>query len=441
MTNKHDFIEIPHFHNLHGNVQLPGSKSIANRVLLCSALSQAKTQIQNLPNADDIDVLIKNLPLLGVKVECQQSQSTNSFDCSIDGTEGIFHNKNIHPKPIELYLENAGTAFRPLCAILSASYGNFKLIGNEQMNQRPISDLVKALKSLEIEISCSENGCPPVEIKGRGFKGGTVHLNAGLSSQFVSALLMASPLSKNDTSLFLNDKPVSLPYIDLTIDTLSQFSIDIKKINDQEYFIKSKQNYQSPKSFHVEGDATAATYFLAIGSLPGCGPIEIFGLGKNSSQGDLNFVNLLEKMGAKITRKENSIKVSGPTKNTQLSSLGKINMNSMPDAAMTMAVLALFADGETHITDIENLRIKESNRIGGLKNELGKLGATVIEGKSDLKIIPPKQLTTASIETYQDHRMAMAFSIAGYGTNLKILNPNCVSKTYKNYFKDFFNLY
>ena len=291
-------ITIPRFKKFKGEVILPGSKSIANRVLLCAALAHGVTKIQNLPFADDISILLTALPKLGIKLNLKKNK--NSYTAEIKGNSGAFNTS----KEINLYLENAGTAFRPLCAILCAGNGEFLLTGNEQMHKRPIKDLVDSLKSLNVNIECNEN-YPPVKIKANGLKGGIVKINANISSQFVSALLMAAPLSENPTTIKLENPSVSQPYINMTISILSKFGIIINKINELEYFIPPKQNYISPKKFFIEGDATAATYFLTAGSLPDCGKVKVKGLGLNSIQGDIEYVKILNSIGAKINIKKN----------------------------------------------------------------------------------------------------------------------------------------
>ena len=427
---------IPRFKNFNGNIKLPGSKSIANRILLCCALSKGTSYITDLPLADDIQILLEALPQLGISLVQQEHQSSDlQYEITSQG----------HPFSVSkatLQLQNAGTAIRPLTAILCAGKGDFILSGNKRMQQRPIADLCVALKSLGADIQCAENGCPPVRIQANGLQGGEVSLLANASSQFVSALLMAAPLCQSNLSIRLENESVSQPYIDMTLAILEKFNIRIQQHSKQHYTIPAPQKYQAPQKFTIEGDATAATYFAGAAALPGCGPIHIENLGFTSIQGDLKFMELLARMGAEVNISKNHSEVRGPKrtqKQTRLKALD-INMNDMPDAAMTLAVLALFCDGTTHIRDIANLRLKESERIRGLKNELEKLGAKVEETKDSLHITPPKNLRNARIECYDDHRMAMAFSLAAYGAEVEINAPLCVSKTYKNFFNDFLPL-
>ena len=335
-----------------------------------------------------------------------------------------------------MYLENAGTAMRPLTAILSAGEGHYLLEGSARMYQRPILDLVEALQKMGVSIQCSPQGCPPVEIQAKTLKGGRVDLSAKHSSQYVSALLFVAPLAQEDVHLHLFDKPVSEPYIDLSIDVLQKFKIQIEKRSSQEYFIPAPQIFSSLQDIYIEGDATAASYFLGAGALPGCGPVTVHSLGKNSKQGDIGFVKILERMGAKVEYGEKQISVQGPPRQEHLRALD-VDMNDMPDAAMTLAVLALYANGPTKIRGIANLRLKESERIKALRMELVKVGAIIEEETSSLCITPPKELRKVSIKTYEDHRMAMAFSLLSYGTDVEIQDYNCVEKTYRNFFDDF----
>ena len=429
-------LKIPQFKSFRGSVKLPGSKSIANRVLLCAALSKGETQISNLPSVEDIEVLLKALKKLGIVIEASPHPREDHLLVKSGG--GPFSLKST-----ELYLGNAGTAYRPLTAILCASPPHpnrkFLLKGSSQMHRRPIGDLVQALKDLGVDIRCSPKGTPPVEIRSQGIEGGKVELRAETSSQFVSALLFAAPLAKRALEIELKGKVTSRPYIGLSLHVLKKFGISVEQRDPNHFFIPAPQNYISPaETFHIEGDATAATYFLAAGALPNCGPVRVYGLGLDSLQGDLKFTELLTRMGAHVEIEKNTIEVRGPNKKT-LQALD-VDMNDMPDAAMSLAVLALFCKGSTHIHGIANLRLKESERIKGLKQELEKLGAQVQEGAASLHIHPPQKVRPAIIESYQDHRMAMAFAIAAYGTHITIKNPSCVAKTYRSFFSDFTRL-
>ncbi len=427
-------LQIAPFHSFYGTVDLPGSKSIANRALLCAALAKGTTQLCQLPLADDIDVLLAALPKLGVSLELMPRLSKTK----VHGLGAPFSVS----KKVELYLANAGTALRPLTAILSAGYGSFVLQGNARMRQRPIGDLVQALQELGVEIHCAWNACPPVYIHAKGLhfakEGGHIFVRAQASSQYVSALLMAAPLSHGNLTIELSGKVVSRPYIDLTIAVMREFGIRVREEGANCFFIPSPQTYKAVASYTIEKDASAASYFLAAGALPGCGPVRIEGLGSSSRQGDIAFAKLLAQMGASLQLKEHSIEICGPSKKEmpRLRALD-VNMNDMPDAAMTLAVLALFCDGRMRIRDIANLRLKESERIEGLKKELEKLGASVQAAQDSLYITPPSRCRPASIACYGDHRMAMSFALAAYETGIIIEDPDCCAKTYKNFFTDF----
>ena len=429
-------IKLRNFKSFRGSVMLPGSKSIANRVLLCAALSKGKSQILNLPPAEDVEVLIRALKKLGIRMK--ETPYPGGRGLEIEGNGGSFS-----PKSKTLYLGNAGTAIRPLTAILCAASlppgTKFFLKGDQQMNRRPIGDLVEALLALGADLHCSPHGTPPVEIHSSGLKGVEVELRAENSSQFISSLLLAAPLSKRPLTIHLKGKVTSRPYITLTLNILKKFGISIEERGARSFFAPAPQTYIPPKEpFSIEGDATAATYFLAAGALPNCGPVRVHGLGMGSLQGDLKFTELLKQMGARIELEQNSIEVRGPKK-TSLKALD-LDMNDMPDAAMSLAVLSLFCEGSAHIRGIANLRLKESERIAGLKRELEKLGAKVEEGPESLHIEGPAKISPALIESYQDHRMAMAFAIAAYGAHITIKNPACVAKTYRGFFSDFSRL-
>lgn len=408
-----------------GAVQLPGSKSLANRLLLLSALAKGRTVLQSLPDADDVQVLLRLLPSLGIHVEVSGTSAV------IEGAGGPF--------PVSqaiLQVENAGTAMRPLVAVLCAGKGRFVIDGNEQMRRRPIGDLIRGLSELGLDVKGTENRtgsgvdlCPPVTITASGIPGGTARLSGNISSQFISALLLASPLAASPVTIQIEGDPVSKPYIDMTLQVMQQFGVSVGR-SGYSSFVVPASVYQSPGTLTIEGDATAATYFMSLGALSG--PVTVRSLYPDSLQGDVRYAAILERMGAHVEKSGDSITVSrGALRGID------IDMNDMPDAAMTLAVLALFASGETRIRNIANLRVKESERIRGLATELRKLGADVEETEDSLTVRPPRALMPAVIETYRDHRMAMAFSLASYGTDLTILDPSCVNKTYPGYFHDF----
>lgn len=425
-------LKLSRYSTVRGTVRLPGSKSIANRALLLSALARGSTRLWNLPEAEDIAALRAALPQLGVALESHEEQGREVL--TVQGCNGPFPAPAAH-----LNLENAGTALRPLVAALAASRGDYVIDGNEQMRRRPIRDLTDGLMRLGVDVAPAENGCPPVRLVARGLPGGETELSGTVSSQFVSALLMAAPLARSPIRLRLPEEPVSKPYIDLTIAMMAEFGASVTMDGYRSYYVEAPQTYVSPGEYSVEGDATAATYFLGAGALPGSGPVRVLGLGGKSRQGDLGFIEILRRLGASVAVGDDWLEARGPAAGTRLNAID-VDMNDMPDAAMTLAVLALFAQGTTRIRNIANLRVKESERIRGLRLELEKLGAQVEEGADYLYITAPDSLRPAAIETYRDHRMAMAFALAAYGVDLTILDPACVGKTYVRFFDDFLPL-
>lgn len=442
-------LAIPRFHKFTGQVALPGSKSIANRAILMAALCAGRTRLSNLPAAEDVEHLLIVLPALGVRlftlVNAKEEALTDAEaiiaalhkrqDIILEARGGAF----VCERAV-LNIENAGTAMRPLVAVLAAGRGHFTIDGNQQMRRRPIGDLVQGLASLGVKIHCTDTNFPPVTIDAQGLPPGRVELSGKVSSQFISAILLAAPLAQAEAiELILPEEPVSKPYIDLTLAMLAEFGIKVQHRGYRYFKIEGAQTFRSPGVYAVEGDASAATYFLAAGGLPGLGPVRIDGLGSGSRQGDIEFVNLMREMGASVQVNRDHLMVKGPAAGTKLRAVDR-DMNAMPDAAMTLAILALFADGETHIRNIENLRVKESERIAGLRSELEKLGAQVREDRDALHITPPESLQPARIATFKDHRMAMAFSVAAFGTDLELEDPACVAKTYRHFFEDFLPL-
>ncbi|WP_343188915.1 3-phosphoshikimate 1-carboxyvinyltransferase [Buchnera aphidicola (Chaitoregma tattakana)] len=412
---------------VNGVIDLPGSKSISNRVLLMSALSDSKTILKNFLFSEDTKYMLDALKKIGILFDCNLKKK----QLKVFGSKESFKVK----KKLSIFLGNAGTAMRPLVAIFSLYKNHIQLYGNKRMNLRPIKHLVDALKQSGAIIDYKDiNGYPPVIIKG-GFSGGKIHLNCTISSQFLTSLLMTAPLALNDTEIFIKNGLVSKPYIDITIKLMQVFGIKVFNKNYTHFKICSNQNYISPGAFLIEGDASSASYFLAAGSIKG-GKVRVNGIGKNSIQGDIKFVEVLKKMGSEIKIKNNYITV----KKGNLKSV-TLDMNDMPDVAMTTAMLALFSSGETLITNIYNWRVKETDRISAMSKELKKIGSIVTEGKDFIKISPPKQFISAEISTYDDHRIAMCFSlIALSGKKVTILNPKCVNKTFPEYFKIFFSI-
>jgi len=406
-----------------GQVTLPGSKSITNRILLLSAIAKGETTIKHPLQSDDTHHMIEALKILQVDL----TQKENG-DILIQGARGQFKNKSA-----EIFLGNAGTAFRPLTAALAFSQGDYMLSGVPRMHERPIKDLVDALLQLNAAITyLNEEGYPPLRISpSEIIINGSVKIRGDISSQFLTALLMAIPLTKKEVSIEIVGDLISKPYIDITLNLMNRFGVQVKKIDWQYFVIPGSGGYVSPGEIFVEGDASSASYFLAAGAL--AGDIEVKGIGKNSIQGDIKFTEALTLMGAEIQILEGSIKAS------KASTLQAINLdcNHIPDAAMTLAVLALFANGTTKLHNIGSWRVKETDRIKAMATELKKLGAEVVEGEDFIEITPPLHIKeNIEIDTYDDHRIAMCFSLVSLKNIPIIINdPACVNKTFPTYFK------
>ena len=409
-----------------GKIYLPGSKSITNRVLLMSALSNGETLIQNYLDSDDTQQMLNALKILKVEFNIVEKK-----DILVKGCNHNFPNKNA-----KLFLGNAGTAFRPLTAVLAIMGGEYILKGINRMHERPIKDLVDSLIKIGAEIDYIENpGYPPLKISpGNIICDKNIKIKGNVSSQYLTSLLIAAPLSNQDLKIQIIGNLISKPYIDITLKLLAQFGIKYKKNNEWTNFaLSSSSRFKSPKTIKVEGDASSASYFFAAGAIGGS--VEVANINKSSIQGDLEFLKIIKKMGANVEYLSNSIKVS---KNQQLVGM-VVDCRNIPDAAMTLAILALFAKGPTTLKSIGSWRVKETDRISAMETELKKLGATVSTTKSSITIKPPKILNNNTIiDTYDDHRMAMCFSLVCLANkNIVINDPECTNKTYPNFFKDF----
>lgn len=408
-----------------GIVNVPGSKSLSNRALLLAALAQGQTHLTNLLDSEDIHHMLNALTALGIEYRLSEDKT----ECWVIGNGGPFKSA----VPLSLFLGNAGTAMRPLCAALAASQGKFELTGEPRMEERPIGALVDALLQGGAQIEYLKNpGYPPLNIQGKSLDGGKISVDGSVSSQFLTALLMAAPLFEHDSNIKIVGELVSKPYIDITLDTMAKFGVKVENNHYQNFIVKGQQTYQSPGKFLVEGDASSASYFLAAGAIKG-GTVKVTGVGKGSIQGDIKFAEVLEKMGAKITWSDDYIEVTGaPLHGVDL------DMNHIPDAAMTIATTALFATGTTSIRNIYNWRVKETDRLAAMSCELRKVGAIVEEGHDYITIIPPKNMIHAEIDTYNDHRVAMCFSLVALGeTAVTINDPSCTAKTFPDYFSRF----
>jgi len=408
-----------------GKIFLPGSKSITNRVLLMSALSSGETLVENYLDSDDTQQMLNALETLNVRYKVVKNKHILIKGC----------NHNFPNKKATLFLGNAGTAFRPITAVLAVIGGEYHLKGIKRMHERPIKDLVDALTQIGAKIDYKDKlGYPPLIISSGNIQcDKNIKIKGNVSSQFLTALLIAGPLCNQNIKIQIVGKLVSKPYIDITLKLLSQFGIEYKNNGWKNFILKAPSRFKGPKKIQVEGDASSASYFFAAGAI--AGSVEVVNINKSSIQGDLEFLKVIKKMGAKIEYLSNSIKVS---KNQGLVGMA-IDCKNIPDAAMTLAILALFAKGTTTLKSIESWRVKETDRILAMKTELRKLGAFVITSKSSITIKPPKVINNnITINTYDDHRMAMCFSLVCLSNkNIIINDPKCTNKTYPNFFKDF----
>jgi 3-phosphoshikimate 1-carboxyvinyltransferase len=420
------YLDLQPVTQMRGNIILPGSKSISNRTLLLAALAEGETEVKGLLESDDTARMLDALRALGV--QCARDGSSNDY--LVRGAAGAFP-----VKQAELFLGNAGTAFRPLTAALALMDGCYKLSGVPRMHERPIGDLADALRQLGAQIRYLANeGFPPLQIEpARAAAQSSVKVRGNVSSQFLTALLMASPLLGQTTTIEVVGELISKPYVDITLNLMRRFGIEVERENWRHFVLPARQPYRSPGRIYVEGDASSASYFLAAGAIAG-GPLRVEGVGRDSIQGDVRFADVVQRMGAKITIGDHWIEVQA---NGKLHALDE-DFNHIPDAAMTVAVMALFADGPSTLRNIASWRVKETDRITAMATELRKLGAEVEEGADYLRITPPLKLRSASIDTYDDHRMAMCFSLAALGgVPVRINDPGCVNKTFPTYFAEF----
>ncbi len=418
MTNT---IEIKPIKNLDAVVTVPGSKSITNRALILGALAEGKSSIKNGLFSDDTKYMIAALKELGIDV------SDNPVDCSIsiNGSSPI-----ITAPSANLFVGNAGTAMRFLTAFLTLGNGRFEIDGVERMRSRPIQDLIDGLNQLGTDaVSKNGTGCPPVLINANSLKGGICRVKGDLSSQYISALLMVAPCAASDVTIEIIGDLVSKRYVDITLSIMKYFGADVENRSYNEFIIKSGAGYAA-KEYYVEADASSASYFLAAAAITG-GKVRVNGIGRGSVQGDANFSALLEKMGCKVEKGDDYTEVTGgPLKGIDA------DMSEMPDLAQTLAVAAIFAKGKTRITNVANLRIKETDRIKAVVTELAKFGVKCVEHEDGFEIEPPLSLNPAVIDTYDDHRMAMSFALAGLNVEgVKINDPECVSKSFPDFFE------
>jgi len=422
--------------SIDGTVTLPGSKSLSNRCLLLAALSEGNTKVENLLESDDIRYMLEALDKLQVPLDKAENDPTT---VTVTGQAGPI-NSPFGDEVVDLFLGNAGTAMRPLAAALCMGEGKFVLDGVPRMRERPIADLIDGLVQLGADVSCvAETGCPPVTIDAKGLKGGEASISGKMSSQFLSSLLMAAPAATGDVTISIKDELISAPYVALTIGLMKKFGVNVQITGElagtPSFHIPASEKYVSPQSILVEGDASSASYFLAGATITG-GTVTVRGCGSESVQGDVAFANVMEQMGATVTWAPESITITRDP-STRLKGVD-VDCGEIPDAAMTLAVAALFAEGPTTIRNVYSWRLKETERMKAIVAECTKLGATVEEFRDYCIIHPPKDNKlndNVLIETYDDHRMAMAFSLAACaGVNVIINDPGCTAKTFPTYF-------
>lgn len=411
----------------------PGSKSITNRALNLAALSRGRTVLEGALDCEDTRLLFGALEQLGLDVRHEPEAAR----MTVEGQGGLFRNDSA-----DLDVGNSGTTARFLTATLAFSEGDYRLHGKPRMHQRPIGDLLDAISELGGKVYSENNDrCPPLKIHGIR---GRLHLAVprrttvagSVSSQFLSALLMAAPAASQDgpVKIAVSGRLVSKPYISMTLAMMESFGLTVDRNNDlSEFRFEPQTNYRTPGLYRIEPDASAASYFFAAAAVCG-GSVTVPGLSRRSLQGDVAFAGALEKMGCDVLWSDDSIRVSRPP-DRPLRGVS-LDMNAFSDTAQTLAVVALFAEGATEISNIEHVRHKETDRITDLAAELRKFGAAVEERRDGLRIVPPETLRAATVETYDDHRMAMSFAVAGLRVSgVKILDPDCVRKTFPNFFE------
>lgn len=421
--------EVPEFLSLtpcppvRGSIRPPGSKSITNRALVCAALAEGTSTLSGALDSEDTEVMIDSLHRLGIQVR-RQEEGTKLI---VSGCSG-----NLPASEADLFVGNSGTTIRFLTALATLGRGTFRLDGVPRMHERPIADLLAALNQLGADVrSEAGTGCPPVIVKANGLPGGKATIRGDISSQFLSGLLMAAPLAQMNVELLVEGELVSRPYVTMTIGVMREFGVEAHFSGLSRFLIAGQQRYRGCE-YAIEPDASAASYFWGLAAVTG-GEVTVAGLGQRALQGDVAFVQCLEQMGCRV-----SYNSCGTTVTASAAPLRGIdvNMNAISDTAQTLAVVALFADGPTTIRGVAHIRHKETDRIGDLARELRKLGAKVDEFPDGLRITPAP-LHGATIETYNDHRMAMSFALAGMKIpGVTIQNPGCTAKTYPKFFED-----
>ena len=410
----------PISHPLNATVRVPGSKSLTNRALLVAALAEGTTRLRNALFSDDSSHFARALQTLGFDVQLDEA----SQEMTVTGLRGC-----IPAQKAELFVGNAGTAARFLTAFLTLGNGGYVLDGDARMRERPIGDLVEALRQLGAMVETTSS-CPPVRIIASGLPGGKATIAGNISSQFLSALLMVAPYAKSPVEIELTTDLSSKPYVDMTIALMQQFGVSVNRQGYERFTIRPSF-FSALSSYSIEPDASAASYFFAAPAICG-GRIRLENISRRSIQGDLAFLDVLQRMGCPIKEEEHGIAVIGPIELTGVDA----DMRDIPDTAQTLAVIAPFASSPTRIRGIASARLKETDRIHATRTELERLGVHVEEHQDGMTIYPCKEVQPATIRTYNDHRMAMAFSLIGLRIpGIVIENPACVSKTFPNYFE------
>lgn len=415
--------------NFEVEVDIPGSKSVANRALIIAAFAEGETILKNMLFSDDTKYMMEALRKLGNIVEADEK--TKVVRVVGNGNRDFKCNEDI-------FVGNAGTAMRFLPSYIATGNGKVTLTGIERMKQRPIRDLADALKLLGVKINYKENdGFPPIEIDANGISESVVTVKGNMSSQYLTSILLAAPYFKNDTTIKIDGNLVSIPYVNITIQMMKDFGVEVENRENKEFFIKAGQKYQS-REYIVEGDCSSASYFFGMAAITNS-RVKVNNVKKDAMQGDIKLLDILEAMGANVEYGENHVIVTGKGKLKGVT----VDMHHMSDVAQTLSVVAMFAEGKTEIQNVYNMRIKETDRIKAVYNELTKLGAKVTELHDGLIIEPAEKYNEGvEIDTYDDHRMAMSFSLAGLIVpNTYIKDPNCVSKTFPNYFEEFGKIY
>lgn len=415
---------VRHLGPLNGTVRLPGSKSLSNRYLFCAALAGGQSTIENIAVCDDTDRMLNGVRALGIDAVLDRSRAC----ATIAGCNGVI--------PVDEAVIDAGaagTAMRFLTALATLGQGDFRLDGTSRMRERPIAALVEGLRALGATIDyAGQDGFPPLDVHAHGLSGGEIEFDSPESSQYVSAVLMAAPRAESEVFVRVSGRGlVSRPYVEMTLQVMRELGVECLDADAARFIVETPQSYRAG-DYAVEPDASAAAYFWAIAAITsGC--VRVVGLSSASVQGDAAFVDVLAAMGCKVAYGDNYIEVTGPSRG-ELRGVS-VDLNAMPDTVQTLAVVALAADGPTRIENVANLRVKETDRLSALARELSKLGAAVELREDGLTITPPARIVRAEIDTYDDHRMAMSFALAGLlGEEVLIRDADCVSKSFPDYF-------